>query len=79
MITFTDGVAVVKLAWPVNDTGGRTIRVMQDAAGAALSNAGYKVTTRPAFHDLAPAEGGGYTFTFTAPAAPPEPAPEEGP
>jgi hypothetical protein len=85
MITYTpgegggSGIALVSFAWPTNDTGGKTLRVMQDAAVGALRDAGYTSTVRPAFHALVPAEGGGYTFQFTAPAAPPEPAQEVAP
>lgn len=70
------GMVLVSFPWPTNDTGGRTLRVMQDAAVEAIRAAGYMSTARPAFHALAPAEGGGYTFQFTAPAAPPEPVQE---
>jgi hypothetical protein len=73
------GVATISFAWPTNDTGGKTLRVMQSAAVSALQSAGYTSTSRPAFHALEPAQGGGYTFQFTAPATPPEPIPEEGP
>ncbi len=79
MITYQDGVAAVAFPWPTNDTGGRILKEMSQAALSALTAAGYTVTTRPAFHAVErAAEGTGYVFTFTAPAIAPEPIQERG-
>lgn len=85
MITFTpgegggSGIAMVSFVWPTNDTGGKVLDTMSRAALSALVAAGYTVTRKPAFHDLAPADPSGYTFRFTVPAVPPVPTPEEAP
>jgi hypothetical protein len=71
MITYANGAATVAFAWPTNDTGGKTLRVMADAALSALQAAGYTVTSRPAFEDVRPADGTGYVFQFVVPATPP--------
>lgn len=83
MITYSDpagprGIvtATVFFPWPVNETSSKTLRAMQEAAVAALTAAGTPTVKRPEFHDVRPAEGGGYTFQFTAPVAQPEPTPE---
>jgi hypothetical protein len=78
VITFENGTATVAFNWPTNDTAGKVLRVMGDAALSSLQAAGYTVTTRPSFHALAPAEGSGFVFLFTAPAIPPA-DPEEAP
>lgn len=76
MITIADGVATVLFPWPTNDTGGRVLRTMQNAAVEALTANGTPTTRRPEFADLRRAEGAGYVFVFTAPVSVPEPDPE---
>ncbi len=72
MITVSDDgtTATVVFPWPTNDTGGKTLRVMGDAALSTLQQAGYSITARPTFQDLRPA-GGSWEFLFTVPATPP--------
>jgi len=74
MITLSDDgtTATVSFPWPTNDTGGKVLRAMSQAALSALTAAGYSVTTLPAFEALEPAEGGTYVFRFTAPITAPE-------
>lgn len=79
MITFADGIATVSFVWPTNDTGGKVLAMMSQAAVTALAAAGYTVTRKPSFYDVRPAEGIGYMFRFTVPATPPAPTPEETP
>jgi hypothetical protein len=80
MITLSDDgtTATVVFPWPTNDTGGKVIRAMQDAATTALTQAGHRTSRRPEFQDLRPT-GGAWEFVFTAPVIPPEPTLEETP
>lgn len=84
MITYSDpegprGIvtATAVLPWPTNDTGGATIRTMQNAVVQALRDAGTPTTARPAYQDLRRGGALGWEFVFTAPVAvPPTPDPE---
>lgn len=71
MITISDDgiTATVVFPWPTNDTGGKVIRMMQQAATEALTAAGCPTTRRPEFLDLRRA-GTIWEFVFTAPVAP---------
>lgn len=70
MISFAEGIATVRFPWPTNDTGGKILREMSQAALSALQAAGYIVTTRPTFQALERSELG-YEFVFTVPATVP--------
>lgn len=69
--------ATVVLPWPTNDTGGATIRTMQNAVGAVLRDAGTPTATRPAYQDLRRGGALGWEFVFTAPVQMPTPDPLE--